>query len=317
MNTQPPARLLLQGSFIFFAVLSLTQALAPGQTPPLPDLATIPADLTVPEMKDTAPAAGLRVRQTTPGWEGTQVHHALYLPTDWSPPEKGTGRKYPVIAEYAGNGGYKNKYGDVSEGSVQGSNLGYGLSGGHGFLWVCLPYIENAEGTSTKRNAIKWWGDVAETNRYATATLKMLAEKYGADLDRVVLAGFSRGAIGCNYLGLQDDTVAPQWKAFFCHSHYDGVSDRWPYAGADRTSALARLQRLKGRPQWLSQEGSTKASEEYLKSTGVKGDFTFHAIPFRNHSDQWLLRDIPERKAAREWLHRVIGETQSNEAAKH
>lgn len=328
MNTHSPARLLLHGSFIFFAVLCLTQALAPGQTqaqtPPLPDLTSVPADLTVPEMKDTAPAAGLRVRQTTPGWESTQVHHALYLPTDWSAPTTpGAAKKYPVIAEYAGNGGYKNKYGDVSEGTVQGSNLGYGLSGGRGFIWVCLPYIENenAEGTSTstgtgkKRNAIQWWGDVAETNRYATATLKMLAEKYGADLDRVVLAGFSRGAIGCNYLGLQDDTVAPPWKAFFCHSHYDGVSDRWPYAGADRASALQRLQRLQGRPQWISHEGSTKATEDYLKSTGVKGAFTFRAIPFRNHSDQWVLRDIPERKAAREWLQRVIGETQSSGAA--
>lgn len=272
-------------------------AMAGGQE--LPDLSSVPTDLTVPAMEgeDATPTAGHRVRQTTPGWEGTQVHHALYLPTDWTP--KG-GKKFPVIAEYAGNGGYKNKYGDVSEGTVQGSNLGYGLSNGQGFIWVCLPYIEMADGT--KRNATKWWGDVIETNRYATATLKMVAEKYGADIDCMILAGFSRGAIACNYLGLHNDIVAPQWRAFFCHSHYDGVNARWPYAGADRASALERLQRLEGRPQWISHEGSTKGVEEYLQSTGVKGDFTFRAIPFRNHSDQWVLRDIPERKAAREWL---------------
>ncbi|MEZ0276692.1 MAG: hypothetical protein ACAH88_17420, partial [Roseimicrobium sp.] len=246
-----------------------------------------------------APAAGHRVTQTTPGWQSTQVHHALYLPTDWEP-----GKKYPVIAEYAGNGGYKNKYGDVSEGTVDGSNLGYGLSGGRGFIWVCLPYVELVDGT--KRNAAKWWGDVGETNRYATATLRQLAEKYGADLDCVIIAGFSRGAIGCNYLGLQDDATAPQWKAFFCHSHYDGVHERWPYAGADRASALARLQRLKGRPQWISHESAVTATQQYVQGTGVKGDFTFTAIPFRNHSDQWVLRDIPERKAAREWLQKVV-----------
>jgi hypothetical protein len=299
MNTHTPAALLLRGCFIFFATLLVPSPPAAAQE--LPDLSTVPADLIVPAMEEAAPSAGHRVKQTNPGWENTQVHHALYLPTDWTP---APGKKYPVIAEYAGNGGYKNKYGDISEGTVQGSNLGYGLSAGQGIIWVCLPYIEHAE--STKRNAPKWWGDVAETNRYATATLKMLAEKYGADLDKVVLAGFSRGSIGCNYLGLHDDTVAAQWRAFFCHSHYDGVNERWPYPAADRVAALARLQRLHGRPQWISHEGSTKGVEEYLKSTGISGDFTFRAIPYRNHSDQWVLRDIPERKAARVWLHKVL-----------
>lgn len=299
MNTQSPVSPLLYPGIIF----TLFSAAAVAQE--LPDLSTAPADLTVPRMETSAPAAGHRVRQTTPGWEGTQVYHALYLPTDWEP-----GKKYPVIAEYAGNGGYKNKYGDVSEGTVEGSNLGYGLSAGRGFIWVCLPYIETVDGT--KRNAIKWWGEVTETNRYATATLKMLAKTSGADLDKVILAGFSRGAIGCNYLGLHDDAAASQWRAFFCHSHYDGVIERWPYAQADRASALVRLQRLKGRPQWISHEGGTQGVEQYLKSTGVMGDFTFREIPFRNHSDQWVLRDIPERKAAREWLQRVIEETQSS-----
>jgi hypothetical protein len=301
MNTHPPATLLLRGCFIFLATLVVRFSPAAGQE--LPDLSTVPADLTVPVMEEAAPSAGHRVKQTTPGWENTQVHHALYLPTDWTPAQD---KKYPVIAEYAGNGGYRNKYGDTSEGTVQGSNLGYGLTAGRGFLWVCLPYIEPAEGT--QRNATKWWGDVAETNRYATATLKMLAEKYGADLNNVVLAGFSRGSIGCNYLGLHDDATAPQWRAFFCHSHYDGVNERWPYPGADRASALARLQRLKGRSQWISHEGSTRNVEAYLQGVDVEmsGDFTYCAIPYRNHSDQWVLHDIPERKAARAWLHKVL-----------
>src|SRR3546814_2959267 len=43
-----------------------------------------------------------------------------------------------------------------------------------------------------------------------------------------------------------------------------------------------------------------------FRSTKVKGDFTFQQIPFRNHTDQWVLRDIPERQAARDWLQRVV-----------
>jgi hypothetical protein len=311
MNTQSSALALLSLLFILTAAASAgsAQAQAQAQTQEFPDLTTVPADLTVPKMEDSAPAAGHRVRQTTPGWQSTPVHHALYLPMDWEP-----GKKYPVIAEYAGNGGYKNKYGDVSEGSVEGSNLGYGLSAGRGFIWVCLPYVEFVEGT--QRNATKWWGDAGETNHYATATLRQLSEQYGADLSCVIIAGFSRGAIGCNYLGLHDDSVAPQWRAFFCHSHYDGVAERWPYSGADRASALVRLLRLKGRPQWISHEGSTKGTEAYLQTTGVKGDFTFTPIPYRNHSDHWVLRDIPERKAAREWLQRVVAAGQKGDTTR-
>src|SRR4051794_25955608 len=40
----------------------------------LPDISTVPPDLTVPEMTDAAPAAGLRVRHTAAGWEKTAVY---------------------------------------------------------------------------------------------------------------------------------------------------------------------------------------------------------------------------------------------------
>jgi hypothetical protein len=91
-----------------------------------------------------------------------------------------------------------------------------------------------------------------------------------------------------------------------CHSHYDGVSERWPYAGADRASALARLRRLGGRPQFISHEGSTRATEEWLRGTGIEGRWTFVAIPFRNHSPDWVLRDVTARREARAWLAEVL-----------
>src|SRR3546814_259991 len=169
-----------------------------------------------------------------------------------------------------------------------------------------MPYVEIKNGD--KGNAIKWWGDIEETKRYVISTLDFLHANYGADKDCVILAGFSRGSIGCNYIGLHDDEIAPLWKAFFCYSHYDGLYQNGNYADADRLSALQRLQRLKGRPQFISQEASRSIDgiRDYLKETKVKGDFTFQQIPFRNHTDQWVLRDIPERQAARDWLQRVV-----------
>jgi hypothetical protein len=265
----------------------------------LPDLSSVSSVLTVPALTLGEPEAGLRVKQTTPGWGNTKVYHIIYLPRDWKP-----GKKYPTIVEFAGNGPYLNKYGDVSKGTVEGSNLGYGLSKGKGVIWICMPFIEVEKDSIF--NTIKWWGNIEETKSYLNTTLNMLGEAYGADLSNVIMAGFSRGSIACNYLGLYDDQTAKLWKAFFCHSHYDGVKENWPYPYADKQSAIKRLQRLENRPQWISQEGSTQSTQEYLKNTGIKGQFTFKDIPFRNHSDSWVLKNTPESKAARKWIKQVF-----------
>lgn len=290
--------------FIFASLsclLFLQAHLLTAEGPPLPDLYAIPTDLVIPDLSSGPPGAGKRVQQTTAGWEGTEVHHLVYLPTDWQ-----IDKKWPVIVEYAGNGGFKNNLGDVSDGTVEGSRLGYGAGGGKGYLWICLPFIEKT--TDTMRNATKWWGDVEESKRYCMATVKDVCERYGGDPGKVILAGFSRGSIACNYIGLNDDEIAKLWCGFICHSHYDGVKEGWPYQKADRAAAVLRLKRLKGRPQFISHEGSTQEAEKWLQSTGLQGDWTFVPLPFRNHSDAWVLRDLPERSQLRDWLQRVIKE---------
>jgi len=260
-----------------------------------PDLTDVAKDLHTPPMVAEPPAAGRRVRAVTRGFEATEVHHALYLPEDWRP-----GATWPVLVEFPGNGNFKNDYGDSCNGTVQGCNLGYGLSGGRHHIWISLPFVEVAGGTS--RNTITWWGDVRQSVHYCVATVRQTCADLGGDPDRVVLCGFSRGSLACNYIGLHDDEIARLWRGFVAHSHYDGVKRHWPYPKADRASALARLKRLGGRPQLISQERSTSDVEEYLAGTGVAGRFTFLPIPFRNHSDEWVLRDLPERHRARAWL---------------
>lgn len=290
-RAHPPLLLLL--------LLSLLSGDAQAQQSAARNVFDTPADLTVPAVVNAAPAAGKRVRAVTAGWEQTSVYHALHLPQDWQ-----AGGSCPVIVELPGNGGYQRQS-DVSHGTVEGCSLGYGLTAGRGAIWLCLPFVATQGGHT--QNSTIWWGDVVETKRYCLATVRDVCARYGGDAKRVVLAGFSRGAIACNFIGLHDDEIASLWCGFFCHSHYDGVRETWPYAGADKASALARLQRLRGRPQWISQEGSAAETERYLKGTGVAGDFTFVTMPFANHTDQWVLRDIPERKQARDWLHRVLG----------
>src|ERR1700751_4926193 len=75
-----------------------------------PDIRTVSPDLTTPLVVDDNPAPGLRVRLTLPEYRTTDIHHALYLPVNWR-----AHRRYPVIVEYAGNGNFRNSYGDVSD----------------------------------------------------------------------------------------------------------------------------------------------------------------------------------------------------------
>jgi predicted esterase len=273
-------------------LLTLRALADPGA---LPDIATIKPDLQPPAISDGQPAAGCRVPRTTAGWEGTEVHHALYLPTNWKP-----GGKHPVLVEYAGNGGFRNKIGDTCDGTVEGCRLGYGISGGVDYIWVAMPFVKTADGK--KENASLWWGDPDETVRYCVATVRQVCREFGGDEKSVVLCGFSRGSIACNYIGLRNDTIAPLWRAFVCHSHYDGVRTSWPYADADRASASVRLRRLAGRPQFISHEGTTAETRRYLESAGVQAPFTFVDLPFRNHTDAWVLRDCEPRRKVRAWL---------------
>ena len=270
-----------------------------------PDIRSVEPDLTIPKLETGQPDAGKRVKQTIPGYEQTRVYHVTYLPTDWV-----KGKRYPVLIEYAGNN-HRGAYGDISTGRPEGSNMGYGISGGRGFIWVGLPYL-NAAGDDI---ALTWWGDsknrtARPTLDYCHKTVPWICEKYGGDTDRVVLCGFSRGAIACNYLGLHANETAKLWRAFIPYSHYDGIAT-WPYPASDRDSALTRLKRLAKRPQFICHEvtGSRlnlAATKKWIESTSIKANLTFAETGFRNHNDAWLLRTSPAREHLRAWLKRVL-----------
>ncbi len=262
----------------------------------LPDINSVPQDLQTPPMENIHPAPGKRVKIILPEYRGTDVYHALYLPTDWE-----AGKKYPVIVEYAGN---KWK---TSLGTVEGSTLGYGISAGRSVIWVCLPFVDK----KNNRNATSWWGDIEATVDYCKNTVKRICAEYGGDTSAVFIAGFSRGAIACNYIGLHDDEIASLWRGFICHSHYDGVK-MWDYTDSDRKAAATRLKRLGNRPQFISHEGSVESTESYLREVCPDGNFTFQTLYFANHTDTWVLHDIAERTTLRNWFYEVVNFTFSD-----
>ena len=262
-----------------------------------PDIRNVPFDLKVPELTEEQPAAGRRVKQILPEYAETDVYHTLYLPSNWE-----VGKEYPVIVEYPGNGPYLNKYGDANSGKPDDASLGYGICGGEDFIWVVLPFVSN----DGQVNQLNWWGDVEASVNYTIKTVKDICEKYGGDREKVVVTGFSRGAIACNYIGLHNDQIANLWSGAIPFSHYDGVRE-WGYPNSDNTSALSRLDRLNGKPQLIIQEnGGPAATKAYIEKAGIGGDITYLTIPYRNHDARWVLQNIPERGVLRDWVNSVL-----------
>ena len=258
-----------------------------------PDLVTVP-------MTDQEPKAGRRVRQVAVEYSNSNVYHSLYLPTNWQ-----RGRTYPVIVEYTGNrfppGG--------GSGEVKDANLGFGLSGGKDYIWVVMPYIANGR----QENAVQWWGDRRATVEYCKRNLPKICEQFGGDPERVLLSGFSRGAIATSYIGLADPEIAQLWTAFFTHDHFDGQK-RWGYPEDDRESALQRLARLKGRPVFVCGLQGTKVKEDFLGKHLHLAKFDFLDVPVAQifripenevlhpHTDRWMHRESRYRDEVRSWL---------------
>ncbi|NBX33986.1 hypothetical protein EBR16_01260 [bacterium] len=267
------------------------------------------ADLPLPPLTEGPPAAGRRAAVTPPEYAGTQVHHLIALPDDWSPDWKARGKSWPVIAEYTGN----RFEASGSTGEVEGAALGYGVSRGRA-IWLVLPYVA----ADHRRNEVTWWGDVAATVAYAKTEVPRVCAEFGGDSRRVVLCGFSRGAIGVSFLGLHDDEVARLWCGFWAHDHFDGVKAWVAPWGAPldryRTEAATRLRRLGGRPLLISQGfpgEETRRFVEPLAGPNVRflpidmealyGKFPNEAVRHA-HNDRWPLRPGPGAEAAQAWF---------------
>jgi hypothetical protein len=275
------------------------------------------ADLPLPPLMEGPPVAGRRVAVTAPEYTGTQVRHLLALPDDWTPDWKARGKSWPVIAEYTGN--YFPASG--STGEVEGAALGYGVSRGKA-LWIVLPYVAK----DRRKNEVTWWGDVEATVGYAKTNLPRICAEFGGDAKRVVLCGFSRGAIGVAFLGLHDDEVAGLWCGLWAHDHFDGMLEWKGHAWGSplaryREEASARLRRLQGRPLLVSQAGAqTRRFIDALAPSGVTYltlDMAAHFGTFPNelakhpHNDRWPLRDGDATSVARTWFERVTTEKPS------
>lgn len=268
-------------------------------------MSAVAEDLVLPGFSDE-PTPGKRTIITVPEYADTEVHHVLYLPPDWTPE-----KRLPVVVEYTGN--YAPNLG--STGLVEDAALGFGLSGGE-CIWAVLPYVAE-DGRANERT---WWGCIGATVAYAKTNVPRICEEFGGDPEAVVICGFSRGAIGVNFIGLHDDEIAKLWCGFFTHDHYDGIKE---WGGTDwgsplekyRREAAERLRRINGRPVMVSQNRNAGVTRDYLSGVVSLENFDFLSVPvekifgeFPNdtaihpHTDRWMFRESEERDRARAWF---------------
>ncbi|GAB5405250.1 MAG: hypothetical protein Aurels2KO_34810 [Aureliella sp.] len=274
--------------------------------------------LSLPKLSAGKPCAGHFVKVTPPEYRGTDVHHAVYLPDRWT----ADGPQLPIIFEYTGNLFPQSG----STGLVQDAALGYSASAGN-FIWVPLPMI-NADKSG---NEVTWWGDQRATVDYAKTYVPRIIKRYNADPNMVFLSGFSRGAIGVNFIGLHDDEIASLWTAFIAHDHFDGVRAWKAPWGAPlakyQAAAKRRLARVAGRPYWVSQNGNVANTEAFIRGcTASCKNFRFVPIPTReilgefpnrialtSHTDRWPLVPSRQRDQLRQWMQEVVDQATESE----
>ena len=270
------------------------------------------ATLSIPDLSPGEAAAGKRVQVTPIEYSGTEVYHTVYLPGDWEL----DGSSLPIIFEYTGN--YFPKSG--STGEVKDAGLGYGLSGGK-YIWVSLPCIHE----NLRENQVTWWGSETATVDYAKVNVPRIIQQYNANPDAVFLCGFSRGAIGVNYLGLHDDEVAKLWTAFITHDHFDGIREwkqtEWGTPLSEyRKKANARLNRIANRPYLVCQNGDKYGTEAFVRerlksmqnfifidvrTNEIFGEFP-HPLAKSAHTDMWALLPSGYRVQTWQWMNEVV-----------
>ena len=246
-----------------------------------------------PPLTSGPPEPGRFVKQTAVEYAGTDVYHGLYLPPTWQAGRRG---HYPVLVEYAPN----QSPAHGTTGRVDDCRMGFYLGREMECIWLVLPYVD----ATRRQNQSTWWGDLTATVEYLRVNLPRVCEQFGGDPRRVVLLGFSRGAIACGYVGLHNDDASRLWRGCIAHSHFDG--GRFTRDGAE-----TRLARFAGRPVLITYgendngRADSHAQAELLrvKSWAAVSEIM---IAGGGHSDAWVTESRPEQRQAVEWLREVL-----------
>ena len=244
----------------------------------------------VPPVEDGEPAPGRRVRLRLAGDEHTGIYSVLQLPEDWRP-----GGRFPVVAELPGNSYFASVC--YSTGRPEQCVMGFGVTRGRGAICLGLPFIDRASGTIVESG----WGNADDTAEHVVRVIEEVCARFGGDRSNLVLAGFSRGAIACGYIGLRNDRIAPLWKGFIACQHYDG--DGW--SGVTMAGAIERAARFRGRGVF---QFDNPAAQFRPVMEAMKTDVVWAESGLGAHATAMFLDDRVPMQQLRAWFRRLVGE---------
>lgn len=242
----------------------------------------------IPEVSNDKPSAGERVRYKLS--EDSDIYGVLYLPEDWR-----KGSSYPMIVEFPGNIFYTASC--YSTGLPDQCTIGYGVSKGKGVILLSLPFVDYRSG----KIATSGWGRPDDTADYAVKMVEKICDTYGADKERIMLTGFSRGAIACGFIGLRNPKIASLWRAIHCCQHFDG--DGW--GGSRYEDAVLRLQNGLTTPQFHTDNTAPKLKEML---SNAKINATYVNSGLGAHACDMFLDERPSTEQLREWFWSTMNE---------
>ena len=285
-NSKPPRLLARITKAVSIEVLNLTsQGEAPQWTRP-------EGRINVPNVENSAPAPGKRVRHRLPGDDPSGVYCVLHLPENWR-----EGAQHPVVVEFPGNIFFTPDC--YSTGLPDQCVIGYGMTKGRDAICLGIPFVDRSSGKPVESG----WGNPDDTAQYAMQVVSEVCAKFGGDRGNIVLTGFSRGAIACGYIGLRNEKIASLWKGFHACQHYDG--DGWN--GATLPGALERAARFQGKGVFQTDNPEVKFQQimEVMHT-----DVTWANSGLGAHSTAMFLDDRPSTQKLREWFLQLVEKTQ-------
>jgi len=246
--------------------------------------------LIVPEVEEGIPEAGKRVKIHLP--EYPEAYYVLFLPYNFTHTAQ-----FPIIFESPGN-----IYNEISDGLPDSACLGYGISFGMDYIWVCVPFIDD-----TGHIVRSYWGkNPSSTVDFWLAVLNDLNARFRIDSDKIVLSGFSRGAVSTSYIGNYNDEISSKWSAYFAHSHFDGCCQTLLGNTDERISRIQKKKVLISVGGHDIAKKCSRGSYEKLLKGGY--DVTFIEVPGLEHSPFWILEDSEVAEEARNWLRNLFTE---------
>ena len=250
--------------------------------------------LTVPEIEENVLGAGKRVKIYLP--EYPEAYYVLFLPYNFTHE-----KKLPVICEIPANA-CSYVYNGLPDTTTF---LGYGITKGRDWLWVSLPIL-NSEGNKILQTYFP--ENPSATIKFWLLVLNDLNKKFNIDKNKIVLSGFSRGAISISYLGNSNDEISSKWAAYFAHAHFDGCCQTIP------GNCEERINRMKDKETLIAVGKNDIAhkcsTDAYRKLTNLECPVTYLEIPdiytdkWENlaHNPFWILEDSEAAEDARNWL---------------